>query len=158
MYSQTNKPRTPGSGAETLISALYHQLLDSWNRRDAGDFAALFVEDGFIVGFDGSQMNGKAEIEAELRRIFADHVTATYVSKIKGVSFLTPEVGILHAVAGLVPPMKADINPATNAIQTLVAVQQDGPWRIALYQNTPAQFHGRPELSEALTEELRQLL
>ena len=34
---------------------------------------------------------------------------------------------------------------------------RDG-WRIALYQNTPAQFHGRPELSRALTEELRQLL
>lgn len=30
--------------------------------------------------------------------------------------------------------------------------------RSALFQNTPAQFHGRPELVEALTEELRQLL
>jgi len=28
---------------------------------------------------------------------------------------------------------------------------------IALFQNTPAQFHGRPELAQQLTEELRQL-
>ncbi|TMB75962.1 MAG: DUF4440 domain-containing protein, partial [Chloroflexi bacterium] len=27
-----------------------------------------------------------------------------------------------------------------------------------LFQNTPAQFHGRPELVQQLTEELRQLL
>jgi hypothetical protein len=28
----------------------------------------------------------------------------------------------------------------------------------ALYQNTPAQFHGRPELVQKMTEELQQLL
>ena len=51
-----------------------------------------------------------------------------------------------------------EINPAVNAIQSLVAVTRDGRWRIALFQNTPAQFHGRPELAQQLTEELRQLL
>jgi hypothetical protein len=40
----------------------------------------------------------------------------------------------------------------------LVAVKRGDDRRIELFQNTPAQFHGRPELSEALTEELRQLL
>ncbi len=29
---------------------------------------------------------------------------------------------------------------------------------IALFQNTPAQFYGRPDLSEQLTAELRGLL
>ena len=43
-------------------------------------------------------------------------------------------------------------------IQTLMAAKQDGQWRIALFQNTLAQFHGRPELVQELTEELRQLL
>jgi hypothetical protein len=65
---------------------------------------------------------------------------------------------VLHAVAGMVPPRQSDINPAVNAMQTLVATKPDGRWQIALFQNTPAQFHGRPHLSEALTEELRQLL
>jgi hypothetical protein len=45
-----------------------------------------------------------------------------------------------------------------GAIQTLVAAKRDGKRRVALFQNTPAQFHGRPELVESLTEELRQLL
>jgi hypothetical protein len=37
-------------------------------------------------------------------------------------------------------------------------VRVDGQWRVALYQNTPAAFHGRPDLSEALTAELRALI
>jgi uncharacterized protein (TIGR02246 family) len=143
---------------ETAISTLYQQLLDCWNRRNAGDFAALFDEDGYSVGFDGSQLNGRAGIEAEIGRIFADHQTAAYVGKIRGVRFLTPEVAVLQAVAGMVPPGQSDLNPERNAIQTLVAAKQEGQWRIAVFHNTPAQFHGRPELADALTEELRQLL
>jgi hypothetical protein len=58
----------------------------------------------------------------------------------------------------LVPRGQSDINPATNAIQTLTAVKQQGKWRIAVFQNTPAAFHGRPDLSQQLTEELRNAL
>lgn len=56
------------------------------------------------------------------------------------------------------PPDQKEINPAANAIQSLVAVRASRAWRIAHFQNTPAKFHGRPELADALTEELRQLL
>jgi hypothetical protein len=58
----------------------------------------------------------------------------------------------------MMSPGQSDLNPAVNTIQTLVAVKRAGKWRIAIFQNTPAQFHGRPELAQALTEELRQLL
>jgi hypothetical protein len=37
----------------------------------------------------------------------------------------------------------------------MVAVRTADGWRITLLQNTPAQFHGRPEAVEALTTELR---
>jgi uncharacterized protein (TIGR02246 family) len=146
------------SAHEAEISALYEQLLDSWNRRNATEFAALFAEDGNSVGFDGSQLNGRSTIEASLRQIFADHQTAAYVAKIREVRFLTPETAILRGVAGMVPAGRAELNPAVNAVQSLVAVKNAGEWRIALFQNTPAQFHGRPELVQELTEELRGLL
>lgn len=151
---------SPASGApeESAISALYRRLLDSWNRRDAAAYAALFDDESYVIGFDGSPMNGRDEIETSLRQIFTDHVTAAYVGKVRGVRLLTAEVGILRAVAGMVPPGAADINPAVNAMQSLVAVKRDGAWRIALFQNTPAQFHGRPAVAEALAQELRQLL
>lgn len=144
--------------AEVEIRALYKSMLENWNRRSAADIAALYAPDGHVVGFDGSQMNGPAEIAATLGQIFADHMTATYVGKIREVRLLSSEVALVRAVAGMVPPGQADLNPAVNAIQTLVAVKRAGQWRIALFQNTPAQFHGRPDLAQQLTEELRQLL
>jgi uncharacterized protein (TIGR02246 family) len=146
------------SSEETTIQALYEQLLDAWNRRDAHAFAAFVAEDGNVVGFDGSQINGRAEVEAQIGQIFADHQTAAYIGKIREVRFLTPGVAILRAVVGMVPPGQTDINPAVNTIQSLVATRRDAQWRIALFQNTPAQFHGRPDLVQQLTDELRQLL
>jgi len=146
------------SSDEMEVRTLYHQLMDSWNKRNADAFATLFAEDGEVIGFDGSQMIARAAIASTLRQIFADHVTAPYVSKIKSVRLLSPEAAILHAIVGMVPPGQSDLNPAVNAHQTLVAVKVDGRWRIELFQNTPAQFHGRPELVQQMTEELRQVL
>ena len=158
MSSQTFPTRESPSVDEMEVNALFRQLMDNWNKRLAEDFARLFEKESNLIGFDGSQINGRAEIGAHLSQIFTDHQTAAYVWKIRGTRFLTPEVAILRAVAGMVSPGQKDLNPAVNAVQTLVAVKREGRWRIALYQNTPAQFHGRPELSQQLTEELRQLL
>jgi len=143
---------------EDAVSDLHKQLLDAWNRRDAADFAALFAEDAYVVGFDGSQMDGREQIAADLGAIFADHVTATYVGQIEDIRLLTPRVMVLRAAAGMVPPGQSELNPDANALQTMIAVESDGQWRIAVFQNTPAQFHGRPELVRKMTDELRQLL
>lgn len=144
--------------ATFAVTALYRRLLDCWNMQNATAYAALFAHQGHVVGFDGSLMHGKAEIEATLSAIFADHPTATYVSKVRGVDFLAPDVAVVRAVVGMVPRGGSEINPATNAIQSLVAVRQGESWKIALFQNTPAQFHGRPQLAEALTSELQALV
>lgn len=149
----------PGSPPDTsLVIALYQSLLDCWNRRDADGYGAHFAEAGNVVGFDGSQVSGRAEISAHLRQIFANHQTAAYVWKVKEVRFPAPTLAILRAVVGMVPPGQSDLNPAVNATQTLVAARHDGTWRIELFQNTPAAFHGRPELSEQFTAELRAVL
>jgi uncharacterized protein (TIGR02246 family) len=155
MHSTENESTTSD---EQKVGALYHELLSCWNKRDATAFAALFAENGQTVGFDGSIHNGRGQIFTDLSIIFTNHPTAAYVGKIRQVRFLTTEVGVVSAVAGMVPSGKSDLNPAVNAIQTLVVARADGRWAIALFQNTPAAFHGRPELSEQLTEELRQVL
>jgi uncharacterized protein (TIGR02246 family) len=143
---------------ESAVSILYLQLLNHWNHREAGAMAGLFLEDGHVVGFDGSQVDGRAQIAAEMGRIFSSHQTAVYVGKIRQIQLLAPDIALLRAVVGMLPPGQEEINPAVNAIQSLVAVRQAGEWCIALFQNTPAQFHGRPEVSAALTEELQAML
>ena len=138
------------------IRKLYDNLLDAWNRRDAVGMAALYGSVGSQVGFDGSTANGAEEIEAHLTPIFADHPTPRFVGKVREVRDLGPNAAMLRAVAGMIPPGKTDINPETNAIQTLVAARDaQGQWRIEMFHNTPAAFHGRADERERLTAELR---
>jgi hypothetical protein len=35
-------------------------------------------------------------------------------------------------------------------------LKENNDLKIQLFQNTPAQFHGRPEIVEQMTEELRE--
>lgn len=153
-----NPPYTPKTPDEQEIADLYKQLLTCWNERNAAGFARLIGDRGNVVGFDGSQLDGRAAVEASLHEIFSKHQTASYISKIREILKLTDNIFLLRSVAGMIPPGKSDINPAVNAIQSVVAVRHKGTWEIALYQNTPAQFHGRPEVAEALTNELKEEL
>jgi uncharacterized protein (TIGR02246 family) len=155
---ETGQHHGTGADATRDIETLYRHLLAAWNQRDASAYAGLFAKDGYVVGFDGSQMEGQAQIARDLGGIFADHATARYVATVEGVQFLAPQVAVLRSRAGMVLPGQSDINPAANALQTLIAVKTDGEWSIAVFQNTPAQFHGRPALVEQMTAELRALL
>jgi uncharacterized protein (TIGR02246 family) len=149
-------PQTTSEDVE--IRGLYQEILDGWNAHSGEAMGARFAEEAEVVGFDGSQMSGREAIIAEMERVFASHVTAAYVGKVRRVIALAPGAALLRAVAGMVPPGQDDINPAVNTIHSLVAAQRDGQWRVVLFQSTPAQFHGRPDLAEALTQELRELL
>jgi uncharacterized protein (TIGR02246 family) len=142
---------------EDTATSLYHQMIDGWNARDADAMAAPLATDGLMIGFDGSQMHGRDEVAAELGSIFADHETATFVTKVRSVKALGADAALLHAVAGMVPPGGSELMPERNTIQTLVARRGDDGWSVALFQTTPAQFHGRPELTEQLTAELSGL-
>ena len=149
---------TDAISSDHPIRRLYEQLLNAWNQQDAAAMAAQCEENGNLVGYDGSQVDSRAAIEDHLRPIFADHPTAAYVAKVREIRMLGRDAGILRAVVGMIPPGSDDINPAGNIIQTLVAVEGANGWRAALFQSTPAAWHGRPKDSAALREELRDVM
>jgi uncharacterized protein (TIGR02246 family) len=138
------------------VTGLYTELIQSWNKQDGRAMASTFADDGEMIGFDGSQIVGRSEIAKELEGIFADHETASFVAKVKAVRTLAPDIALLSAAAGMVQPGESDLNPDVNTHHRLLAQETDGEWKIVLFQNTPAQFHGRPELKEQMTEELRR--
>jgi len=140
------------------VTGLYQRLIAGWNKSDADAMAATIAPDGLMIGFDGSQMEGREAVASELGRIFADHETATYVTKVRAVKSLSADAAVLHAVAGMVPPGGSEIMPDRNAIQTVVAKRDDDAWSVVLFQNTPARFDGRQELAQALTAELNELV
>ena len=93
-------------------------------------------------------LHGRAEIASALEGIFGSHQTARYVAKVRDIRRLGADVLLLRSVVGMMPPGKDELNPAVNAIQSLVAVERGADLRIALLHNTPAAFHGRPEMAE----------
>lgn len=137
------------------IKTLYERLIDAWNKRDANGMANLFADKGELIGFDGSIASGSKGIFSHLEPIFKEHQTPPFVSKIKNVRVLNSSAIIVRAIAGMIPPGETEFDPYLNTHQTLLAVKINNNWMIELFQNTPAQFHGRPELVEGMTEELK---
>src|SRR5687768_5301937 len=114
---------------ETVIKELHQKLLTAWNNQDGAAMASLFANNGTVVGFDGSENNGKAVIEKEMSKIFKDHKTARYVWKVREVRFLSPDIVLLRAVAGMVLPGEERVKPERNAIQSLIAVNENENWK-----------------------------
>jgi uncharacterized protein (TIGR02246 family) len=143
---------------EQEIRDLYDELLTAWNNNDSKAMAELCSNNASFIGFDGSQHNGRTNIEADMKAIFSLHKVASFIYKIREVRFLNDNVAILRSVASMVPQGGTDIIPEVNAIQTLVASKRQDKWHIEIFQNTPAAYHGRPELMKQLTDELREVL
>jgi uncharacterized protein (TIGR02246 family) len=144
---------------DAQIRALYAAFLDGWNRRSGAAVAAGFADDGDVIGFDGSSNHGRLAIAADLRQIFGNHQTPTYVGVVRSVRQVSDGVALLIAHAGMIPAGANDFDPDLHTVHSLVAVDEGrGRWRIALLQSTPAGWHQHPEARAALTEELRGLL
>jgi uncharacterized protein (TIGR02246 family) len=76
---------------------------------------------------------------------------------VRAVRAIGADAVLLRAIVGMVPPGGDAVNPDANALQSLVATRNGGEWRIALFQNTPAQYHGRPEAVEEHTAEIERV-
>lgn len=148
---------TPSS-ADDAARELLARWIAGWNARDAAAMADTLTPEALVVGFDGSVIEGRERIRDAMAAIFAHHPTGRYVSLPGAVVAVAPGVVRLTGAAGIVPAGRDDLEPALNAVQTLLAVVSGGTWRTALFQNTPAQFHGRPEAAQLLTRELRARL
>jgi uncharacterized protein (TIGR02246 family) len=150
-----------GPGALNMrerVKACYRQLLAAWNRRDADGFAALFTESGYVVGFDGSAMDGRAEIASTLVAVFLNQRIGPLAAKILDVRDVAPGVMLLSSVVGMAIPDDFDLNLSVNAVQSVVFVEQGDAVKVALLHSTPAAFHGRPEVADALMRELVDIL
>ena len=125
------------SADEAAVRALYQQLMDGWNQGSGDAFAAVFTEDGDLIGFDGTHFKGRQEIAPFHQRLFDKWLKGSrLVGQVKDVRFLSPDVALMHAVGGTVLRGKSEPVPERDSIQTLVATRQDGEWRLAAFQNT----------------------
>ena len=143
-----------GHPHDTQIRALYARFIAGWNQRSGVTVSSVFADDGEIIDLDGTLRSGRLSIAADMRRMFAEHATPTFVGIVRSVRSLTERVAVLHAVAGMVPPGGEAVEPALHTVHSLVAVEDGGRWKIAVLQSTPARYGGRAETLSALTAEL----
>ena len=80
------------------------------------------------------------------------------VGKVRSLQFLTSDVAVMHTIGGTIMSGQTDIDPERNSVQVFITRRDDkGKWRVALFTNTRAQYIGRPEQSQELTAEVRNL-
>src|SRR5918995_512022 len=162
-YSQVSHQQTTKSSAEneSAIRALYFRMIEGWNKGDGDVFAAPFAEDADLVGFDGTHLKGRQEIASFHQRLFDTFVKGSrLIGKVRNVQFLTPGVAIMHAVGGTIMAGQSDIESERNSVHMIVAKKDNvsSQWQIVAFQNTRAQYIGKPDMVQALTEDLRREL
>lgn len=129
----------------TRVRALYAQLMEGWNRGSGEAFAAPFMRDGDLIGFDGVRFRGREEIVRFHDPLFKTHVRGTrLVGDVTDVRFLGADVAVMHARGGTILRGRSTPAPERDSIQTLVAARDDdGEWRLVAFQNTRVRPIGR---------------
>jgi uncharacterized protein (TIGR02246 family) len=142
MSSQTFHPEVSPADGESAVRDLYRELMEAWNDGSGEAFAAVFTEEGDLIGFDGVRFKGRREIAPFHQRLFETFLKGTrLVGQVTDMRFLSPEVARCTPAAARC----CSVRPARerDSIQTLVAVKRDGEWRLAAFQNTRARPMGR---------------
>jgi len=125
------------SADEAAIHELFEKLLADWCRGDGEAYGSRFTEDADYVAFDGTLIEGRAEIASSHQKLFDGFLKGSRLTgRIERVRFLGPDVALVRATGDTVMPGKSRPSPERRSIQTLVAVRRDGEWRFAAFHNT----------------------
>jgi uncharacterized protein (TIGR02246 family) len=137
MEASVNNDRSASSQDEQSVRGLYRQFMDAWDKGDATALAAVFTDDGDLVGFDGTHLRGRAVIEEFQQKLFDKYLKGTRLTgTVNAVRFLHPDTAVMHAIGGTILRRKTKPARARDSIQTLVAARTDDGWRLAAFQNT----------------------
>jgi uncharacterized protein (TIGR02246 family) len=122
---------------EFKLQSLLQRVLVAWERGDGRALAAEFADDGDVVFFEGSCLQGRHQIEAVMQHLFETTLRGTrYLAQVKAVRFVTPEVALMQTLGGVVFPEETIIPVERCSIQTFVIVRIRGTWSVASFQNT----------------------
>jgi len=144
MATQPDRQETANPADEAAVRGLYQQLMDGWNRGSGDAFAAVFLDDGDLVAFDGTRFKGRKEIAPFHQELFDKWIKGSrLVGQVENVRFLGPDVAVMHAFGGTMMRGQTEPSPERDSVQTLVATRRGGDWRLAAFQNTRIRPMGR---------------
>lgn len=103
---------TANPAGETAVRAVYHELMDGWNRGSGENFATDFTKDGDLVAFDGTHFKGRKEIAPFHQQLFDKWLKGTrLVGQVEDLRFLSPDVALMHAMGSTVMRGKSEPSP-----------------------------------------------
>jgi uncharacterized protein (TIGR02246 family) len=124
--------QTPPNHAadENAIRAIPQQMIDAWNKGSGEAFAAPFTENADFVAFEGTHLKGRREISSFHQQIFDTVVKGSRLEgEVKFVSFLNPQLAVMHSIALVTLPGQKDPSPSRDSMQLFVVAKRDGEWR-----------------------------
>jgi uncharacterized protein (TIGR02246 family) len=129
---------------ETAVRDVYQRLMAAWNQGSGEAFAAVFADDGHLVGFDGHHFKGRDEIAPFQQELFDKWLKGSrLVGTVQDVRFLGPDVAVMHAVGGTIMRGKSTPAPGRDSVQTLVVTRQGHEWADRRAPEHPAATHRR---------------
>ena len=124
---------------EQAIKQVMAATTDAFSRHDAKAWVKFCTPEAQLVTVRGESMNGVAEIEKGLTRIFETRGrTVTLQTLDVKVRFIRPDVALAHVtnrLSGLLSP-EGQTLPSHQELSIRVLVKDQGVWRITAFHNT----------------------
>jgi uncharacterized protein (TIGR02246 family) len=146
---------TSATAEQQAVRDVYQRMMDAWNEGSGDAFAAVFTDDGDLVGFDGHHLRGRKEIAPFHQELFDKWLKGSrLVGKVQDIRFLGPDVAVMHAIGGTIMRGKSKPAPARDSIHTLVVTRARPGRQIVAFQNTRLRIidRGRAFLAWALSD------
>jgi uncharacterized protein (TIGR02246 family) len=92
--TKTTSTKTDDDPGRKAILANVRAYMEAFNRQDVKAVADLFSEDCTVTESDGTQVQGRKDLEKELKDSFADEPKAKISVEVDSLTLITPEVAI----------------------------------------------------------------
>ena len=138
--------------ADTALHELFDRMCAAWTAGDAVAYGACFTEDSDYVSYDGTHARGRQAMVENHDRLFRGVLSGSaLVGRVESIRRLRPDVALLHATGSVLMPWRSRPPARRRSRQTLVAVCEDGVWRIAALHNGRVRPVTIPEPDSALS-------
>ncbi|WP_410672038.1 SgcJ/EcaC family oxidoreductase [Amycolatopsis sp. cmx-4-68] len=123
---------------QAAVAVIPQRLLAAWAHQDAASIADLFTDDGTLI-LPGIFRQGRQDIKAYFTDAFEGAYAGTQVvGKPVGLRFFGPDVALLLSAGGVLAAGETEVSDAQAIKASWLVVRDEGQWRLAAYQNSPA--------------------
>lgn len=129
---------TTTSADQVAVAALTQRVIAAWAYHNADGFADVFTEDGTMI-LPGIYKEGREQIRAFLKDAYANEYKGTQVTgRPISLRFVGADAALLLTQGGVLASGESEVSDDQAIRASWLVVREDGEWKLAAYQNSPA--------------------